>query len=351
MKRCVNLDWLNVAFLEPTKTPLTFDFFKRQGLEITAREYGTPVFAEVYHIKQHGKPFLEIRRNPYSKKGHGGIFDPRLCQIRLDNMACYLKSPVDELRKFVLAFGYEYLGISRVDICLDFNLFDSGLDPKNFILRYMRAEISKINQCNIAAHGKDNWSGREFNSLKWGSEKSLITTKLYNKTIELQQNKDKPYIRAAWADAGLDLTKPVWRIEFSIRAEGRHIVSTDGEFFELGLNTIDQRTRLWTLFAGLSKKYFHFKKVEYNGDKPKRKDRCKDVSLFRYTADIPVYQPTRIVQKLAADRTDKILIRRLLKYRKELVWQSGAYYDAITKTIGYMTFHYDFGNTLATAVQ
>lgn len=349
--RCVNIDWLNVAFLEPIGKPLTFEYFKREGLNVVSRGYGTPVFAEVLLIKQNSMPFLEIRRNPYSKKGQGGIFSPRLCHIRLDNRACYLEDPINELRKFVLAYHYEYVGISRVDICCDFNRFDTGADPAKFILKYMRAEISKINQCNLAAHGKDNWTGRTFNSLKWGSESSLITTKLYNKTLEMQQAKEKPYIIAAWKDAGLDLTKPVWRIEFSIRAEGRHVVSTDGEYIELGLTTIDARRKLWVLFAGLSRKYFHFKHVEFVGDKPKRKDRCKDVELFRYTADIPVYSPKRLNGRQAPDRTDRILLRRLQRYQDEAAWCKGRDWQAITDTIAYMKHHYDFELTLATAVQ
>lgn len=342
--RCINLDWLNVAFLEPK--PMGAEFFRAQGWETVSRGYGTPVFAEVILLRQYGLPFLEIRRNPYSKKGQGGIFHPRLVHIRLDNRACYLSSPVDELRKFVLAYGYEYVGISRVDICHDFNKFDNNGNPAKFIIRYMRAEISKINQCNLAAHGKDNWSGREFNSLKWGAQSSLITTKLYNKTLEMKESKEKPWIIAAWQDAGLDITLPVWRIEFSIRAEGRHVVSTDGEYFELGLTNIDTRERLWQLWAGLSRKYFHFKKVEYIGDKPKRKDRCEDVQLFRYAADIPVYKPVRIVQTKPADRTDRILLKRLLRYREEAAWTKGKDFEAITTTIAYMKHHYNFENTL-----
>lgn len=350
-QRCVNLDWLNVAFLEPANMPLSLENLRRQGLNVVSRGFGTPVFAEVLILKQNGMPFLEIRRNPYSKKSEGGIFNPRLIHVRLDNRACYLENPIAELRKFVLAFNCEYVGVSRVDICCDFNTFDNGTNPANFVLRYMRAEVSKINQCNLAAHGKDNWSGRTFNSLKWGSSTSMITTKLYNKTLEMQQNKEKPYIIEQWKAAGLDLTKPIWRVEFSIKAEGRHMVSTDGEYFELGLTTIDNRQKMWYLFAGLAQKYFHFKKVEYIGDKPKRKDRCADVLLFRYAADIPVYQPIRMTAKMAPDRTDKILLRRLQRYQEQAAWERGPYHQAITDTIVYLKHHYDFDMTLATAVQ
>ena len=349
--RCINIDWLNVSFLESVESPRDAEYFRRQGLEVKERAYGTPVFNQMFTICEHGIPLYEIRRDPHSKKGQGGIMHPRLCQIRLDNRACYSINPVNELRKFVLAFGYEYQGISRVDFCLDFNNFDNGADPKKFIMRYMKNEISKINQCNISAHGRDNWTGRDFNSLKWGSDASLITTKLYNKSLELSQTHDKPYIRQAWLDAGLDITKPVWRLEFSIKAESRHVVSTDGELIELGLNTIDDREKQLLLLMGLAQKYFHFKRVEYIGDKPKRKDRCKDIETFTYAKETRPSRPIHISKLQIPDRTDRILYKRLLQYRNDAVWQNGKDYDAISKTIAYMKARFYLPPTLATAVQ
>lgn len=349
--RCINIDWLNVSFLESIDSPRDAIFFREQGFEIKERAYGTPVFNQMFVICQRGIPIYEIRREPRSRKDRGGIMNPRLCQIRLDNRVCYSERPIDELRKFVLAYGYEYQGISRVDICLDFNKFDSGSDPGKFILKYMRAEISKINQCNLSAHGRDNWTGRDFNSLKWGSDASLISTKLYNKTLELAQNHDKPYIRQAWLDAGLDLSIPVWRLEFSIKAESRHVVSSDGDLIEMNLTNIDTREKLLFLFMGLAQKYFHFKRVEFIGDKPKRKDRCKDVTTFIYAKGIEPYRPIHIVEKQIPDRTDRILLKRLENYRDDEIWRDGKNYDAIVNVIKYMKHRFFIEPSMETAVQ
>lgn len=203
------------------------NLFASQGWEVKERDYGTPQYKEMFTLYDNGYPFIEIRRNPYSLKKMGGIFEPTACHLRLSNFACYAISPIDDLRKFVLAYEYKLKAISRVDICLDFINFDKGDDPQRIIQRYMRNELSKINQCNVAAHGRDQWDGRNWNSLAWGAKKSMISTKIYNKQMELNQTHDKPYIRQQWLDAGLitdikDKETNIWRIEFSIKTEAKN---------------------------------------------------------------------------------------------------------------------------------
>ena len=351
--RCVNIDWLNVSFLEPLGHSRSADYFRMQGWEVVERAYGTPVFRSMFILRQGGLDLYEIRRDPYSKKGEGGIMNPRLCQIRLSNRSCYAEDPVMHLRKFAISYQYEYQGISRVDICLDFTAFDSSVVPEDFISMYMRGEISKLNQCNIACHGKDRWLGRCFNSLKWGSEHSLITTKLYNKSLELRESHDKPYIRDAWMDSQLDASRDVWRVEFSIKAESRHIISSDGHLMEISLTAIDTREKLLFIFFSLAMRYFHFKRVEYIGDRPKRKDRCADFDTFIYASDIVPYRPIHISTTQIPDRVDQMLWKRLCRYRDDAIWENGKDYDAIQKVLAYMRKRFAFGKSIsmATAVQ
>ena len=51
----------------------------------------------------------------------------------------------------------------------------------------MAGELAKVNQCKLSAHGKDSFDDRIWNSLSWGAEKSMISTKLYNKTLEMKE--------------------------------------------------------------------------------------------------------------------------------------------------------------------
>lgn len=313
MNRCVNIDWLQVFCSEPLFRALDADYYKQQGYEVKARDYGTPQYQEMFTIYENGFPFIEVRRKPYSLKRNGGIFNENDCHLRLSNRACYSVSPIDDLRKFILAHGYEYHLITRIDVCLDFNFFDFGDNPAKILTDYMEGKYSKINQCNIAAHGKDKFAGRYWNSLSWGSQKSPISTKMYNKSQELREVTPKYYIQDSWQAAGLRLDVDVWRVEFSIKSDIKGFVKTDtGEIFSNTLNDYDNREKCLFRFHALANKYFHFKYVEYlkNG-KLQRKDRCKDKVLFKLTKDERTYKPVKLTDNIDPTRTDRLLVKRL----------------------------------------
>ena len=324
MYRCVNIDWLEIFCLENVSEIPDAQFFRDHGFVVKAREYGTPQYAEMFTIESKGYDFIEIRRNPYSKKTQGGLFLDNACHIRLSNRTCYEESPINILRTFLIQFGYTLKGITRIDICSDFINFDNGLNPQNLIKRYMSGQLAKVNQSRISAHGKDSFVDRTWNSLSWGSEKSMVSTKLYNKTLEMAEVSEKPYIRQAWYLAGIipdmdDRETIVWRLEFSIRSEAKQWIELTDESKEKPhksamnntLHCYDDRDKLFTIHFSLASHYFHFKIVEIGPDgKRKRKDRCKDEVLFRLSAGMTVYKPARLTDKKAPTRTTRMLLRK-----------------------------------------
>lgn len=301
MKRCCNLDWLEIHALEPAADPHDATFFRRAGLDVQEREFGTRVYKEMFTVcDRMGNPFVEVRRNPYSV-GFQGLHSPQECHLRLVNAACYYEDAAARLQHFMDDFDYTFNRISRVDICLDFELFDRGDDPAKFLARYLRQTYSKINQGTITAHGTDRWDGQVWNSVSWGSPTSAIGTKFYNKTMELYDQASgtykKPHIRYAWLKCGLIddfhkvlkkkdggwYTPQIWRVEFSIRSSVKNWVAIElngeAKHYQSIRNTLDMydsREKLVTLFAALSQHYFHFKYYE----KGQRKDRCRDKVLF-----------------------------------------------------------------------
>lgn len=297
MKRCVNLDWLELHAYEPIMTSLNADYFRRQGFHVEEREYGTRVYKEMFTLlDEHGYGMIEIRRNPASQ-GPEGIHQFNECHIRLTNRTCYWDNAADMLNKFVNKYQYYNVRISRVDICYDFSTFDKGDDPAAFIRRYFKHKYAKINQGRIHSHGEDTWSGQEWNSLSWGSKTSPVSTKMYDKTMELYNAKldtyNKPYIRHAWLLCGLidDLDRctlngqqvKVWRVEFSLTSAVRNwcAIELDGitQNYQSLPNTLDvysSRDKILVMFASLARHYFRFKYYEEG----KRKDRCKDKILF-----------------------------------------------------------------------
>lgn len=375
--RCINLDWLEVYCLESRANyPHDAEFFRSQGWEVREREYGTPVYKEMFTLYgTDGLPLLEIRRAPKSAIGvqKNGVLDPLACHIRLSNRTCYMEDAAGIMQQFLNRYDYQCSRISRLDIALDFEKFDSGDEPQAFIDRYLKGRFSKINQARLSAHGLDQWDGRYWNSLKWGQEKSMVSTKLYDKTMELKQTHDKPYIRQAWFAAKLvdDMhnlikydrdNKPynprIWRLEFSIKSSRKNwfvVEDVQGRKKQLRsikhtLDNYHTRAQLFDVFFSLVDHYFHFKYVQYietdrrvagyalnavgvdhlrdfgelqGARHMQRKDRCRDKVLFKNVEPSTFYKVTHVatseVQSKAADRLLRLLYQHREKaYRSEI---------------------------------
>lgn len=337
MERCINLDWLELYCLEDyIGYPHDANFFRCAGYSVRERDYGTPVYHEMFTILDHaGEPLIEVRRNPKSAVGRQlhGVLDPMSCHVRLHNRTCYFQQPVQLIQEFIERYGLHYQRISRVDICLDFVKFDYGDDPAVFMARYMRGRYSKINQANIAAHGSDRWDGRTWNSVSWGDKKSMIGTKFYNKKLELMTVHDKPYIRQAWRAAGLiddDLTlvkygedgvayyPDIWRVEFSIKSSTRNwyvIEDNAGKRAKIRsirntLECYDCKQKLLDMFFSLAEHYFHFKKYEAG----KRKDRCEDKLLFKTNEVSTFYKLENVATTNEPSKALNRLYAKILEY-------------------------------------
>ena len=378
--KCINLDWLSVYCLEPKGCVMNAAYYKKLGWSVEEREYGTPQYREKFTLMNGRHPFLEIERNPYSLKQNGGIFEPESCHIRLANRTLYQPNPVQQLTNFIIKYGYEYKGISRVDVCCDLTIFDNGMKPQDLANKYIKDKIWKVHQSHIApntddgddswripihlgTHGKETKTGRTWNSLKWGSPKSALSTKLYNKTLELDTNTGKFYIKDAWVKAGLcDLQKvryeyrnpktkeieirskqisvvpgtainqeipieeakkiDVWRVEFSMNSEGRKWIDLgDNHIVDLSLNAFDNLDSLAATFFTCSEWLFCFiyaKWITKGATRWKeRTNRCKKLQLFNTKFLHSHYKPQRQTEMEDPSRTEKIMMYRLIQKSKD----------------------------------
>lgn len=338
IRRCINIDWLEVYCLEDSiNFPHNAEYFRRCGFWVQERDYGTRVYAEMFTIYgTDDLPLLEIRRRPKSVMGRetGGVMSEFACHIRLCNRTCYFEDAAGLLLQFCEQYGFAVQRISRLDLCLDFEKFDTGDEPQKFVTRYVAGKYSKINQAQVAMHGLDRWDGRAWNSIKWGQPTSMVSTKLYNKTLELSEVHDKPYIRQAWRAAGLiddwhnctkmdangDPYKPtIWRLEFSVCSGTKNwFVVEDNYSTKRKLRSIRHtlemyRTRhqMLDVFVSLCDHYFHFKYYEDG----KRKDRCKDKQLFKFDVPSTFYKVTHVATNKVQDRNALSLLRKLEQLR------------------------------------
>ena len=328
-ERCINLDWLEVYVLEDTKRyPCNASYFRDHGYFVQERAYGTRVYREMFTIcDHHMTPLIEIRRCPYSTKSRtGGLFPVESAHVRLHNSTCYRDDAITFLRDFLAKHDYIFQKIFRVDIALDFERFDRGDDPNRFLQRFIQGRYSKINQANISAHGVDQWNGRFWNSVSWGQQKSMVSTKMYCKTLELLTN-PKPYIVQSWwhshliddpvhmtrkADDGSVYKPDIWRVEFSIKSSAQKFYDkATKQELPNHLDMYDNRQKLLTVFASLADHYFHFKKYEDGV----RKDRCQDKVLFVFSPRDTFYK----IDRLASHTVNNTRLQRLETLLREFV--------------------------------
>lgn len=358
-KRCVNIDWLEVYVLESNERyPCNAEYYRKQGYLVKERDYGTRVYREMFEIvDEMNNPLIEIRRNPASGTADFHGLTEFSSHIRIPNWMLYQGNPIGFLRDFLLKNDYIFKRIYRIDICYDFERFDFGDLPARFARRYLQGIYRKINQCHLTAHGFDSWNGCNYNSLSWGSPSSMVSTKLYNKTLELKQGKtDKPWIKTAWMindlidnpcsmtkrDTNGELYHPeIWRVEFSMKSEAdgwivwemQNRKKVRKQTIPHRLDMFDSPDKVWQRFQNLAFHYFHFKHVEYLNDgpvievkdgllvhsdvelRPQRKDRCRDKALFKWDEGLEFAQLTAAPPPSKKNTQDEILRRRLIDYK------------------------------------
>lgn len=360
MKRAVNIDWFEVYCEESiTEYPCNAEYFRKRGYFVDERDYGTRVYNEMFTIlDQGGNPMIEIRRSPASGSSSFTGLSQYSCHIRLVNWVCYQSNCMEIMRDFLLTHNYIFHRIYRIDICYDFEKFDSGDRPAAVARRIMEKKYLKINQGRITAHGMDNWTAFDWESLSWGCQSSMVSTKMYNKTKELAAGgHKKPYIYTEWMmcdlitnpmsltklnSDGTEYTPEIWRIEFSIKGKAdswKKMKRVGGETVAVEmqkhtLTMFDTKDKLWDRFRDLAYHYFRFKILTYKSDRNsvtanamscievkrerqvQRKDRMPDKVLFNFKDRMEFNKVLAVPKPSKPDNFLKRLRVLLEKYRE-----------------------------------
>lgn len=335
--RCVNLDWLEVSCEESNRRyPCDAEYFRSQGFVVHERDYGTRVWGQVFTIEdKDGHDWIEVRRCPPSGASDFKGLTEFSCRLRVVNAQLYVDGCVQRFRDFLATNDYVFKRIYRIDIAYDFEYFDSRDLPARFARRYVECKYRKINQCKMNGFANDTWTAFEWESLSWGSPHSMVSTKLYNKTREIETvSKQKVYIPYSWFLNGLiddpinhtkvdsdgNKYKPeIWRLEFSMKSQAdRWLVIEDQSGKRVKkkaiphtLDMFDAPDKLWQRFQDLAFHYFHFKK--YVADK--RKDLCPDKVLFHWDEDHEWKQLDMALRPAKPDNELMILRRHLQNYK------------------------------------
>ena len=212
---------------------------------------------------------LEIVCNPMSK-----ILHPCLIQVKLSNVSLYNGMASKNIWNFERLLGAKYIGISRIDICVD----SDYQDIKNLTdgLRN-RTILMKGNKKVQEYYSIDRKEGIDYEGVKFGSGVSAYTFKIYNKSKEIAEESMKYYILDYWKKNGFAEDDIIWRYEFSIldldkmelsngkEPDGRELLRNEYyllEILEYYLKKIQCVKVSETFFENNPKPYIRFTKEE-----------------------------------------------------------------------------------------
>lgn len=223
MRNVTGIDWLSFSgYFKPEceMQAHSANFLAEQ------RDYHTRNFSEVWDIYynmtsgaancRHRAKFGTICCKPQSP-----ILSDRLVSFKLENDLLYTEHWFLMLLTFIDDFNLQDVKISRVDLYRDFQYLDTpGLPetPREFIQEIAAGKLKKKGGSKYSIYADDEDGGAY--AVTYGSILSGRQLAIYNKTKELKEVKDKPYIRKTWADAGFDKKFPVYRAEVRICKRG-----------------------------------------------------------------------------------------------------------------------------------
>lgn len=340
--RVFGIDWLEYFVNESPSWDYSPDGFRRRGYWVEERPYGTKTMAEMFKLlDQSGHPFIEIRRaprgvnDPYKKT----VYHMGDSYIRLDNLYCYDANPIGLMDEFLRREHYTFKKIYRIDLFLDITKFDENDPCKNVVKRIINHTYAKVNQTRRRSSGNDSWMECDDNWLSWGAPGSMVSTKFYNKTKEIQETKmKKTYIVEMWRQAGyidnvltISLANnpvDVWRLEFAIKGNAKGWVVVTKDEAEDGIEAriphgpvvYSQPQGVLNAIANLIPYYFKFRIFDPN----KRKSDCPEKILFKFSAK-EVEKGYRLTSESDIDRVrhietdvERIAANHLLKAATKL---------------------------------
>lgn len=299
----VVVDWLQLHVIVGDKQSYAYNsMYTVKTLAFQTRHFKT--IEEIYFGQ---KLIATCCRNPHSK-----VLDERMMLIKFDNAFLYQKELKFEAEYFLKLNKLKLEGISRLDIAHDFNLFFNDMNPEDLIKRFLRGYYSKLGKSKFSVLGEHN-DYNIYEYIKFGTNKSPICVYLYNKSVEMQQVKLKPWICDTWKLCNLDISKDVWRLEFKLSSANKQLINTEsGECLSLKTLDILNPQALFELYIYCLEKYFVILKTGTDTNK----SRMKRIKLFDYICDGSTL--ARLTDKISSNRSDKIFLNKLNSLNDEL---------------------------------
>lgn len=324
----VNIDWLSFwgdccdvkdgTFYQLFDSDVRTNIFSRTRVirDITGREVGT------------------LQDKPYNDTlpEHCGI-------LKVDNELLYHEDCIRIVKVLMSDILFHEISVNRLDIASDFTEINAE-NPAKFVRKLITGEYRRVGAAKFFCHGEDVqklktiqkygnglWvgitdveavgDGIQFDYIRYGKRSSPVCTYMYNKSKELDQQQDKPYIRQMWRNYGLNGT--VWRIEFSFHGNKTQTIDKEtGDIFKLDAlgweQAIDRRPEV---FRVLASKYFDIRDPKKpDGTIEPRTNRMTKIEFLGDEA-CSLIMNRRLSSAKKPTYLDKVLIRRLTEYAHE----------------------------------
>ena len=196
----VSIDWLSI-YCDCSKMKQGGDFV------FTREPYGTSVYADMFTISLYQKDVAILTCNPRSSalKAGTGV-------LKILNPILYSQALEAVIYGLLRECKIEFLNISRLDLCADFNHFEAYQNMQDFFQDFLTLKLLKIGAAkykvcaNAMTSQKQEYfkmiglqsSQHTYQYLRFGSKVSKVSAYLYNKTQEFRDVKRKNYIAEAW---------------------------------------------------------------------------------------------------------------------------------------------------------
>lgn len=303
----LSIDWLSVycifAGVGDTWTPVESSEFSYK-----MEDFGTRCFSRFHRVRIANEEggtdeFAEVQSVPYSS-----ILPPYAIIMRFVNRILYAPNFWELASRFFTLNQIEYRGISRVDICADFNNF-ATMHPRTLIEGFAAKTLRHIGRGVGALYFDHRVVQKEYGvnytGLSFGTHSSDARVYLYNKSFELATQGDKPWIRERWKRVGLDI-REVWRLEVSIKSQGLKFKDKETKS-EVHINTdrVFNAPELDKIYHTFINKLFAFVKNRKDIKNITREPRIK---LFE---GAPAYDRGSICNLSPGNRMERILIKSL----------------------------------------
>lgn len=225
--------------------------------------------------------------------------------LKIENWVLYKEFYLEIIDMILKAFEFEFTSISRIDIASDQTCLANGYNPQKFLQDFFSRRILKKRKTFFHAYGNTG-SDDFYSGMAFGAKTSIVQYKMYNKTLEMQQKKFKPWVQDTWIKNGYNMKGNVYRIEISIRNNNNDFIDKEtGQSFNMKSLEMVTAKEFQPLFKLMFNHFFKFCKYT----KDTNKSRHPDIILLNHTP-VKMIRQNNVIRK-ESDRAIKIFINKL----------------------------------------